>query len=363
MTTRPEPTLAVHVAAAGGDVAELERLIGLDAAAVLEREATTNASALHYAAQHDQLEAVEALLRHRLPWNEVTFAHETAAEWAAAAGHRRIWDRLLAEGMRAEMLLALLAGDDDDDGDGDDDDDTSGGAANAAARFLQSRLTYVDGSGSGSGGGDGDGASVLVDADRNAVMMGWEAPLMQRHAAALHVAGRRVLNVGFGLGLVDGFLQAQQPAEHTIIEAHPDVLARMRADGWLSRPNVRVLAGRWQDVVAQLGTYDAIFFDTFSEDYAALKRFHALLPAILDKDHGIYSYFNGLAGTNLFFHHVSSNICQADLLDLGIETTMEEINVEDLGDDVWRGIARKYWSLPVYYLPTCRFVRDSDSNR
>ena len=36
-----------------------------------------------------------------------------------------------------------------------------------------------------------------------------------------------MLNVGFGLGLVDSAIQAQNPGSHTIIEAHPDVLRKV----------------------------------------------------------------------------------------------------------------------------------------
>lgn len=37
-----------------------------------------------------------------------------------------------------------------------------------------------------------------------------------------------VLNVGFGLGLVDRAIQSNQPRSHTIIEAHPDVLRKVQ---------------------------------------------------------------------------------------------------------------------------------------
>ena len=40
-------------------------------------------------------------------------------------------------------------------------------------------------------------------------------------------SGGDVLNVGFGLGLVDRAIQSNQPTSHTIIEAHPDVLQKV----------------------------------------------------------------------------------------------------------------------------------------
>jgi protein arginine N-methyltransferase 2 len=63
-------------------------------------------------------------------------------------------------------------------------------------------------------------------------------------------------------------LQTHSPAQHTIIEAHPDVIAHAKKLGWGSMPGVRLCEGRWQEVVPQLiqeGTkFDGIFFDTVS---------------------------------------------------------------------------------------------------
>jgi protein arginine N-methyltransferase 2 len=118
------------------------------------------------------------------------------------------------------------------------------------ADYLAMKLTYSEGR--------------LLDDEQNGVMMGWEAPLMERHAAVIApTEGLDVLNVGFGLGLIDTYLQEKKPGSHTIIEAHPDVYAKMIADGWDKKEGVRILFGRWQDVVDQLETYDGIFFDTF----------------------------------------------------------------------------------------------------
>ena len=84
--------------------------------------------------------------------------------------------------------------------------------------------------------------------------MAWEAPLMEAHAAALcpEEGGARVLNLGFGLGLVDTALQRRRPASHTIVEPHADVLLAMRRGGWLERAGVTVLQGTWQGVLPPL---------------------------------------------------------------------------------------------------------------
>lgn len=59
---------------------------------------------------------------------------------------------------------------------------------------------------------------------------------------------------------------------HAIIEPHPDVLARMRQKGWYDKENVLILEGKWQEFVESdtllgIGGFDAIYTDTFSEDY------------------------------------------------------------------------------------------------
>ena len=42
--------------------------------------------------------------------------------------------------------------------------------------------------------------------------------------------------------------------------------------GWGEKPGVRIVFGRWQDVLPQLGQYDGIFFDTYGEYYDDLRR-------------------------------------------------------------------------------------------
>lgn len=95
-------------------------------------------------------------------------------------------------------------------------------------------------------------------------------------------AGLSILNVGFGLGIVDRLFQATQPRSHVIIEAHPQVLAHMRETGVYDWPNVTVLEGRWQDFAAGEGLeklleaadggFDAVFVDTFAEGYEGESR-------------------------------------------------------------------------------------------
>lgn len=99
----------------------------------------------------------------------------------------------------------------------------------------------------------------LMDSNSKAIMMAWEKPLMEAHAKAICCGGGHVLNVGFGMGLVDMAIQQYSPVKHTIVEAHPDVYERMIRLGWGEKENVKIIFGRWQDVISQLESYDGNF--------------------------------------------------------------------------------------------------------
>ena len=53
---------------------------------------------------------------------------------------------------------------------------------------------------------------------------------------AICSSGGDVLNVGFGLGLVDRAIQSNQPRSHTIVEAHPGVLRKVSSTLVLHKP-------------------------------------------------------------------------------------------------------------------------------
>lgn len=56
---------------------------------------------------------------------------------------------------------------------------------------------------------------------------------MERHASILCPReGLAIINIGFGLGLIDTFIQRSKPRMHYIVEAHPDVYKHMIETGW-----------------------------------------------------------------------------------------------------------------------------------
>ncbi|KAI8852962.1 S-adenosyl-L-methionine-dependent methyltransferase [Chytridium lagenaria] len=326
MTDSTDPDIALMAAASVGDITTITAIATASPTSLWYRDPTTGKSPLHLAALNGHMEAIKTLITLGHQWNAVDLSHKSAAEDAVEAGYTEIWDLLLQEGTRTELILALL-GKKEKEVEGEVEEEEEGGPSNA--KYLSSKLVFSEGR--------------LLDDEANGVMMGWEAPLMKRHAEVIApIEGLDVLNVGFGLGLVDGYLQDRKPGTHTIIEAHPDVYAKMIADGWDKKEGVKILFGRWQDVIDQLETYDGIFFDTFGEFYDDLREFHDHLPNILRED-GIYSYFNGLSGFK-----------PADLEDVGLSSEIVEIQMNELGDDVWNGVRRAYFTLPVYRLPICR---------
>ena len=185
------------------------------------------------------------------------------------------------------------------------------------------------------------------------MMMEWERPLMAAHADVLlgrfpdpgcqHLLERtdlRVLNVGHGLGIVDSYIQrgADRLSKHAICEPHPDVLKRM--DAWRRKPRVDVRAETWQQALEDpdFGPFDAIFFDTYAETYADMRAFFDALPRLLAPG-GVFSYFNGVAPFNPFFHGVACEFIKTELAKLGLETTFVPLQVDQIQHDTWDGLS------------------------
>ncbi|KAG9305807.1 hypothetical protein G9A89_001096 [Geosiphon pyriformis] len=292
-------------------------------------------SPLHFACLNGHFELVTLLLENGHAWNAVDLKGVSAAEYAKRNGHEVIYQRLLEEGCRVELILGYFRKNDIEDEDPE--------APNQD--YLTKPLHYSE-----------DGTRLL-DYECNGVMMGWERPLMDRHAEIICTnEGLDILNIGFGLGLVDDAIQRYKPRSHTIIEAHTDVFSHMIEKGWDKKPGIKIIFGRWQDVLEQLETYDGIFFDTFGEFYDDLQEFHEELPNLLRAE-GVYSFFNGLGATNPFFHDVYCRIAEMHLLEVGMSTQFQEISIDPSADEIWEGVKGRYWTLETYRLPICQFLK------
>ena len=121
------------------------------------------------------------------------------------------------------------------------------------------------------------------------VMHEWERPLMKVDAEQICSKGGSILNIGYGMGIIDGYIKDHKPTKHTIIEIHPKIAAMAVEAG-----HENVLVGDWLDVVKDLDEqFDAIYFDTFCfdgrPDWGIFTAHH--VDKLL-KPGGIFSYFN-----------------------------------------------------------------------
>jgi protein arginine N-methyltransferase 2 len=219
--------------------------------------------------------------------------------------------------------------------------------------YLRSNLTYSDGK--------------LVDEDGNGVMMAWETDIMRQSVDAMlpgKEPGKRILNIGFGMGIIDTMFAETKPARHHVIEAHPGVWEHISSPSskfgksWEeSGPEpgaFKIYQGKWQEVCQQLleegQIYDAIYFDTFGEDYSQLKMFFTeFIPGLLDSE-GIFGFFNGLGADRLICYDVYTKVAELHLADAGMDVDWKVIDVDmsklaEAGKDEWEGVKRRYWTL------------------
>ena len=124
---------------------------------------------------------------------------------------------------------------------------------------------------------------------KHQIMHNWETPLMAIDAKQICSKGGSILNIGYGMGIIDRFIRDYNPKKHTIIEVHPLI-----ADNAIKEGFKNVLVGDWYDIVKGLDeTFDAIYFDTFCfdnrPDWKIFAKYH--VDRLL-KPGGIFSYFN-----------------------------------------------------------------------
>jgi protein arginine N-methyltransferase 2 len=284
------------------------------------------------------------------PWNLLDVHGKSAADYARDTGHEGVWDLIVDQGVRAEQLfMALRKFQGKTEPEVNEEENTSD-------VYLHQSLHY-----------SADGTQLL-DADSNAVMMGWETPLMKVSAEKLLEAWNlnhsgapgRVVNVGFGLGIFDAFIQQAHPQEHHVIEAHPDVLAYIRSNQStrLDTSKLIIQNGKWQQVLPRLIAagmkFDIVYFDTYAESYDDLSEFHQLVMQCLAPG-GCYSWFHGggAGSETSLFNVVYKEIATKELEACGMKVSWHCIPLEPLGDETWQGIRRPYFTLDHYWLPIC----------
>ncbi len=316
-------------------------------------------------------ETVRCLLQNGAIWNQLDKNNETPGCVAHRLGLKDLYELMVDAGVRAELLLNRLEGYEKlEDSDEVETVDTENGPVNAtshstdapaqshalvepeadvtSSHYLSSALSHS--------------AEKILDEHANGVMMSWESGIMSKSASALLTAPNlKVMNIGFGMGIIDNQFQSQsnKSASHHIVEAHPTVLADMKTKGWYEKVGVVVHEGRWQDILPKLviegQMFDAIYFDTYAESYSDFRDFFSeqviglLVPA------GKFSFFNGLGADRQISYDVYQKVVEMDLFEAGFDIDWQEVEVPKL-DEEWEGVKRRYWNIEKYRLPVCRFM-------
>lgn len=324
-------------------------------------------------------QTIEKLFLSGAIWNDVDANNETPGCVAERLGRRKLYDTCVNAGVRAELLFALLEGYEELSSGSENEEDEEMEQETAeetqqetepqpeakfvppdanekpvtSKEYLESSLQYDDGK--------------LVDSDLNGVMMAWETDIMRRSVSALlpdSPPGKRILNIGFGMGIIDGMFAELKPSRHHIIEAHPSVLEHVSKPDSKFGPEweksgpeegaFKIHAGRWQDVVPKLieagEVYDAIYFDTFGEDYAQLRMFFTEHILALMEHDGRFSFFNGLGADRRICYDVYAKVVDMHCADAGLDVDWDEIDVDmaalsEAGKGEWEGVRRRYWTL------------------
>lgn len=344
---------------------------GSDAAgrndAELNKEAATNGRETRERLLAGARQTVEFLLENGAIWNQLDKNDETPGCIACRLGLKELYGLMVDAGVRAEMLLNRLEG---YERLGDDEEN---GESNSGEEIIDCEARQTPNNGQGPDGGGFNNSKFLssvlsltgdklLDNEQNGVMMSWESGIMARSAAALLCKPDLcVLNIGFGMGIIDQHFQNHEnrPAVHHIVEAHPDVLSHMKKEGWDHRAGVTIHEGKWQDVlpslVAQGQMFDAVFFDTFAESYSDFRDFFTeQVIGLLDQD-GRWSFFNGMGADRQINYDVYQKVVEMDLLEAGFDISWEKVELPPLKEE-WEGVKRRYWDVGNYQLPLCRYL-------
>ena len=328
--TSADEVSALLLAATSGDLEKVEKLLDAGVPAYAQEEAE-GVSALMLAAGAGHGEVVSALLIAGAPWNAIDRRGRCAGNHALDAGHQHIVDALVDAAVRAELLLGAA----------ERGTKKASDAAAESKEYLSRSIRY-----------EGD---TLFDSNDDGVMMAWETPLMKAHAEQICATCGDVMNVGFGMGIIDGFIQELAPRSHTIIEAHPGVLSRMKEDGWMEKPGVRVCAGRGRTLLppSSRGALDGIFFDTYGEYDSDMADFHRALPQLL-KPGGVYSFFNGMCLFNVFFQGVACSVVQLEPRPSASRRPPNPWTSRRRTRAIRRAkLRRQYFCADTYFLPHC----------
>ncbi|THH07612.1 hypothetical protein EW146_g9264 [Bondarzewia mesenterica] len=84
----------------------------------------------------------------------------------------------------------------------------------------------------------------------------------------------------------------------------------------------------------EIGTFDAIYFDTFEESYRDHLEFFRHVPRLLKGPHARFSFFHGVGQNDPAWAKVFTEVVERHLNDLGMNTQWTEVDID----------RRRYWN-------------------
>lgn len=112
-----------------------------------------------------------------------------------------------------------------------------------------------------------------------------------------NIAGKKVLVVGHGIGMLNSLIRDLEPAEHWIIESSKDQRGRMEVAGFINEGTTHIISDRWEDSTREEGfpdDFDFIYynvgFDAFPDDYNGIFGFANQVNKFLNQD-GIFTWW------------------------------------------------------------------------
>jgi hypothetical protein len=205
-----------------------------------------------------------------------------------------------------------------------------------------------------------DGEHILKICDLE-VMSDFQAPYMKKLAEIVTMHGGKILNVGFGLGLADTFIQEYSEIrtvnEHHIVEINESVYKNACAwrEKQKNKDKIFIYHSSWEDLIPQLAekkmVFDGVLYDGYPlrlEDvcrdsvpfiyplirYKLIKEYDGILTFFMDSTNGFGDSFQNYA------------------LELGIH----EMNVKKVPNPLPDRF-HEHWKKPFFLAPILTDIR------
>lgn len=106
---------------------------------------------------------------------------------------------------------------------------------------------------------------ITPRSNEDKILLEWKKLYTEALIDALSPAGD-VLEIGFGTELAAELIQHRHPKTHTIIESNRQIFegAKKWAD---QKQNINIIEGRWETILSNLGTFDAIFYNDYPSEH------------------------------------------------------------------------------------------------